>query len=169
MYEAINAIDTSLAPTLSLNERMVLRSSERKDLFEEKFVNSSVVDPGPSSLSVKRTSHGMPPMAQTGVAENPLHANTPGVSSDITVEGAAVRARVGSDNAIAHPSGLVRDAAKSTILHGSTSKGPRDTHYFDTNVVYNELTLPIRIPLYTFPDEVGDVSDMASIKHGCSC
>lgn len=35
--------------------------------------------------------------------------------------------------------------------------GPRDTHYFDTVAEYSGLSIPIRVPLSIFPEEVGDV------------
>jgi hypothetical protein len=36
--------------------------------------------------------------------------------------------------------------------------GPKDTHYFDTVAEYSGLSIPIRVPLSIFPEEVGDVS-----------
>ena len=35
---------------------------------------------------------------------------------------------------------------------------PKDTHFFDTVAEYSGLSIPIRIPLSIFPEEVGDVS-----------
>lgn len=37
LYDSANGISTSGMPRLSRNERILLRSSEQKDLFEEKF------------------------------------------------------------------------------------------------------------------------------------
>jgi hypothetical protein len=46
--------------------------------------------------------------------------------------------------------------------NGSTAKrmgnGPKDTHFFDTVAEYSGLSIPIRVPLSIFPEEVGDVS-----------
>jgi hypothetical protein len=42
---------------------------------------------------------------------------------------------------------------------GRKSTGlPKDTHFFDTVAEYSGLSIPIRIPLSIFPEEVGDVS-----------
>lgn len=34
-------MDLNYLPSLSLNERLILRTSDRKDLFEEKFISRS--------------------------------------------------------------------------------------------------------------------------------
>jgi len=36
--------------------------------------------------------------------------------------------------------------------------GVKDTHFYETSILYKGHTLPIRIPLSRFPEEVGDVS-----------
>ncbi|EJU02421.1 spindle pole body interacting protein [Dacryopinax primogenitus] len=36
--------------------------------------------------------------------------------------------------------------------------GTRDTHFYNTSIVFKGVTLPIRIPLSTFRDEIGDFS-----------
>lgn len=38
LYTAVNSMDLSAIPRLSSNERLILRFSEAKDLFEEKFI-----------------------------------------------------------------------------------------------------------------------------------
>ena len=38
LFDAVNAMDISMAPTLTRNEKLVMRVSERKDIFAEKFV-----------------------------------------------------------------------------------------------------------------------------------
>jgi hypothetical protein len=38
LFDAINSMDLSAAPTLTRSEKLVMRSSERKDIFAEKFV-----------------------------------------------------------------------------------------------------------------------------------
>uniref|UniRef100_V5EJP1 UDENN domain-containing protein n=1 Tax=Kalmanozyma brasiliensis (strain GHG001) TaxID=1365824 RepID=V5EJP1_KALBG len=71
LYDAINRLDLSAAPSFSRAEKLVLRGSDRRDLFEER---------------------------------------------------------------------------------------PRDTHFFDTVLTYRNVPLPIRVPLTTFPEEVGEYS-----------
>lgn len=34
----------------------------------------------------------------------------------------------------------------------------KDTHFYETAITYRSYTLPIRVPLYTFEEEVGEVS-----------
>ncbi len=43
------------------------------------------------------------------------------------------------------------------------SVNKRDTHFFDTSANFKGLNIPIRIPLSTFEEEVGDVSDVAGM------
>lgn len=38
------------------------------------------------------------------------------------------------------------------------SARPRDTHFFDTVLTYRSVPLPIRVPMTTFPEEVGEYS-----------
>lgn len=145
MYDAINSVDTSLAPSLSLDERMVLRCSERRDLFEEKF---DTAEDGALSPTTRDASGGH-------TASNPEErSNHLGVPSD-----QQPRTRVASDNSNASVAGVARASNGKIAVSGTAkSKTLRDTHYFETCVYYNDLSLPIRLPLYTFPNEVGDVS-----------
>ncbi|KAI9629491.1 hypothetical protein KEM48_012960 [Puccinia striiformis f. sp. tritici PST-130] len=48
----------------------------------------------------------------------------------------------------------------STLNHyrNTSSKRPRDTHFFDTKIQYSGRAIPVRIPLQTFPEEVGEYS-----------
>lgn len=151
MYEAINSIDLALAPSLSLDERMVLRCSERRDLFEEKFINdeNSSFPPSSAKALAARDSAG------ANIQEDrPNHLGVPGGDTD-----QQSRSRVASDNSNASVAGEARSSSgKPAISTGPKSKTLRDTHYFETSVYYNDLSLPIRVPLYTFPSEVGDVS-----------
>lgn len=44
--------------------------------------------------------------------------------------------------------------------NGGTSGGgrrPKDTHFYDTKINYGGKSIPVRIPLQTFPEEVGEV------------
>lgn len=148
MYEAINSVDTSLAPSLSLDERMVLRCSERRDLFEEKFID--VDEDRNTTFPSARDNAAL--TSEKSKDDRPSHLGVPGGETD-----QQPRSRVGSDNSNASAVGLARNARPS-IPNSAKNKSLRDTHYFETSVYYNDLSLPIRLPLYTFPNEVGDVS-----------
>ena len=178
LHDSINAIDLSLAPLLTLDERLVLRNSERKDLFEEKIAfleDASVMlgdDGDDSSSSAYRRS--MTPLASSSMAaDESLSADdfapyqAPGHLSVPSGLDFSPRARVASDtsavsgfSSASTPStgaiGMQRQGSNFST-HASRNKGLRDTHYYDTSVSYNGLTLPIRYPLGTFPEEVGDV------------
>lgn len=67
-----------------------------------------------------------------------------------------------------HP--LPTSVNTSDVSQGATTTGrrslpppgpsvgkPKDTHWYETKVAYGGINLPIRIPLGTFPSEVGDV------------
>jgi len=41
LFDAVNAMDISSAPVLTRNEKIVMRASERKDVFAEKFTQVS--------------------------------------------------------------------------------------------------------------------------------
>ncbi|KAG7098250.1 hypothetical protein E1B28_000212 [Marasmius oreades] len=45
LFDAVNAMDLSRAPTLSRHEKMVMRLSERKDIFSEKFMQQQHTRP----------------------------------------------------------------------------------------------------------------------------
>lgn len=153
MYEAINSIDTSLAPSLSLDERMVLRCSERRDLFEEKFVDEPLTSPAATLSPTTRDN-----AAIHGKEDRPGHLGVPGGEGDLQP-----RRRVASDNSTASAPGMTRvNSNRTAVPNSAKNKSLRDTHYFETSVFYNDLSLPIRLPLYTFPHEVGDVSSIAA-------
>ncbi|KAK9898601.1 spindle pole body interacting protein [Cystobasidium minutum MCA 4210] len=156
MYEAINSVDTSLAPSLSLDERMVLRCSERRDLFEEKFAEEA------SAISASATSPTSLETPSSIAKEDRLaHLNIPG-GGDSELQ---PRSRVTSDNSTVSATGMARTNSSKTAVPGSAkNKSLRDTHYFETSVFYNDLSLPIRLPLYTFPHEVGDYSIITLIS-----
>lgn len=198
LYDSINAIDLSLSPNLSINERLILRQSERKDLFEEKFgwpedAPLSAISDDANSLVTRRSAtptasaqgNGDEHASQENDAlaaetKSKLHLNIPSGSNF------APRTRVASDTS-AHSiaSSISQNGSTFTALgmqrQGSAtstltarSRSLRDTHFYEASVSYNSLTLPIRIPLGTFASEVGDVGNriaqlaMTQLKYYCS-
>ncbi|KAK0544318.1 hypothetical protein OC846_006120 [Tilletia horrida] len=91
LYEAINDLDLTAMPVFSNAEKLILRASERRDLFEERFV--------------------------------------------------------------AVPRRDERDLS-----------GPKDTRFFDTSISFRQVSIPIRLPLTTFPEEVGEYSLLKFIQ-----
>lgn len=45
LFDAVNSMDLSDAPLLTRHEKLVMRSSERKDIFAEKFTHPPPRDP----------------------------------------------------------------------------------------------------------------------------
>lgn len=156
-----------MAPKLSLDERQVLRYSERKDLFEEKFVypEDEATSDDVATLNGRQTPTPASALqdATNAARRQTAYEQLGSGSADVNQPRARVTSN-SSTNASAHiqPSQMQRSLSRT--------KGLRDTHYYDTSVLYNGLNLPIRLPLATFPNEVGDVGRWLPVwdlaKHG---
>ncbi|KAF9893316.1 hypothetical protein FE257_011746 [Aspergillus nanangensis] len=105
LYEAVNAMDLSLLPKMSLLERQILQASNAKDMFVEKFEQ----------------------MIQQRMA-----------SEDELTE---------QDD----PSSPKKSTSSRYVL-------PRDTHEFESRVVYNDIPIPVKVPTVIWPEVVGDFS-----------
>ncbi|KAJ5278645.1 hypothetical protein N7478_004017 [Penicillium angulare] len=102
LYDAVNSMDLSLMPKMSLLERHILQSSNTKEMFLEKFEQ----------------------MVRQREEEE-------------------------ADNGDVPPS-----PKKSTSRYVL----PRDTHEFESKVVYNDIPIPVKIPTVIWPETVGDFS-----------
>lgn len=101
LYDAVNAMDLSLMPKMSLLERHILQSSNTKEMFIEKFEQ-------------------MIRQREDEEAEN----------------------------------GEIPPSPKKTSRYVL----PRDTHEFESKVVYNDIPVPVKIPTVIWPETVGDFS-----------
>ena len=238
LFDAVNSMDISGAPVLTRHEKLIMRSSERKDVFAEKFkppesipsTTNAVAQPPPSKFRHSRNtsdesklsfeegiiartkepkdkddsasfiidggappstsshSSGGQPQSQIGT---PSQGSTLGQyspsDSSFSLGGSAVW--VGEDGGGDHtmngkdkepmriPPSISRnresvDASSTTSsnAHGSGTiphltlgdalHGIKDTHFFPTTIAYKGHQLPIKMPLSTFPEEVGDVRDL---------
>ncbi|KAH6913778.1 mesa protein [Coprinopsis sp. MPI-PUGE-AT-0042] len=254
LFDAVNAIDLSVAPVLSRSEKLVMRASERKDIFVEKFANLASQQQGPSfpqstkayahrstnstdsyssfedGLLMRRREQGGQQQQQDKRKENGHryndengssnnHNNTYAPSglqsqpsrespsdSSFSLGGSAVWVGdesgldlVGKEGTNGAESSSVTSHGGSTTLAGSSQprrsldgssssshlatkelppKPPshvqhgfdgranvvKDTHFFHTTVAYKDHQLPIKMPLATFPEEVGDYSLITLIK-----
>lgn len=235
-----------MAPALSRDEKLILRVSERKDVFAEKFVNvmpppdprtglgkghrktssedsSSQFSVGGGTrklsltgnaastsghgherkLSVVRDRSRSPSLSLQSVSEGedkkshrssvtggsaiwvgdhgedaaPLsgRTTTPGVDlsrrkmsmDQISIASSFSQRRdftdpTGSKSSLDHQPSHANPHRLSVHPHHHRHGGVRDTHFFETHVSYNGHNLPIRVPLSTFPEEVGDVSRLNS-------
>jgi hypothetical protein len=122
LYDAVNTMDLSLMPKLSLLERYLLQASDNKDLFVEKFEQ----------------------MIQMRMAED--RGDAP---EDIVAIAESPQKRPD----------LTRNGTKAHIMAAhSTYSVPRDTHEFETKVMYNGIPIPIKVPVAISPETVGDFS-----------
>jgi len=235
LFDAVNSMDISGAPVLTRHEKLIMRCSERKDVFVEKFrppepvppTATAANQPPPSKFRHSRggsddsklsfeegilarpreskdkddnssyiidggappstSSHGSGGQSQTQ-AGTPSQGSTLGQyspsDSSFSLGGSAVW--VGEEGGGDHtmngkdkepmkiPPSISRqresvDASSTsssnahgsgTITHmtlGDPIHGIKDTHFFPTTIAYKGHQLPIKMPLSTFPEEVGDV------------
>jgi hypothetical protein len=104
LYNALNAMDLSLMPRLSLLERHILQASDVKDMFVEKF----------EQMIAQRV----------------------------------------SDEALSR----ISEAPESPTKTEAKFVVPRDTHEFESKIVYNGIPIPVKIPTALSPETVGDFS-----------
>ncbi|OAX42604.1 spindle pole body interacting protein [Rhizopogon vinicolor AM-OR11-026] len=206
LFDAINSMDISAAPALTRYEKLIMRASERKDIFAEKF--STNAPPLPPKLAHKTTSSNGSHSSEDGVLvgstrtrsttaasdPNPTHPSTPSDSSfslggsavwvnddsvlidgqvgvaigagpgsvgGASVSGSSVLTSRGrrstdasSNSSHAHSGGAIPTSSDPHLRSGIS----KDTHFFQTNIAYKGHTLPIKLPLATFPEEVGEYS-----------
>ncbi|RXW25611.1 hypothetical protein EST38_g246 [Candolleomyces aberdarensis] len=240
LFDAVNAIDLTGAPILSRPEKMIMRASERKDIFAERFAHISSQQttsyPGtkPPTAHHKSTnstdsyssfedgllmrSRDRPqtqerkrdPVARTedGSSSSGSHGQqtsySPSDSSfslggsavwvgdesgldlatkDSSVESSSVTSggsmlkdttitansrKRRSTGASSSSSQLLNNALRPSAPHSfhdhSRSTPVKDTHFYHTMVAYKDHHLPIKMPLATFPEEVGDYSLITLIK-----
>lgn len=109
LYSAVNSMDLSLMPRLSMLEGFILQASDAKDMFVEKFdqmIQQRMAEDAERSSIPSSTSSNMSPARQT--AQKYAH--------------------------------------------------PRDTHEFESRVIYNGIPIPIKVPTAISPETVGDFS-----------
>ena len=237
-------MDLSGAPILTRNEKLVIRSSERKDVFSEKFASGPAHQvPGPGTKSVLQhkstNSNGSYSSFEEGIlfknskdkypdeskgrkkeshridkldADSMSSIQTPSSytqhspsESSFSLGGSAVW--VGDESGLDLVTKERNDAssvasyiATSTLVGSSRNRRStdasassssshahgkeqvqrqqqsqyandphrrngvvKDTHFYNATVAYKDHQLPIKMPLATFPEEVGDVRDSLPI------
>ncbi|KIK69427.1 hypothetical protein GYMLUDRAFT_35486 [Collybiopsis luxurians FD-317 M1] len=217
LFDSVNAMDLSAAPVLSRDEKLVMRMSERKDIFAEKHKylahtgqthrstdsDGSIPERRPSNPTptpdIDATHNNGPGDVSFGSAvwvgdDSTLDGSVAG-DSDYTTDGTSTivgsnRARSSTDASSSSSSshlnlprvpmaraGSSYSSYDSNISTQSTKVGGRassyigpgsamvqDTHFFNTTVEYNGHKLPIKMPLSTFSEEVGDYSLITLIR-----
>ncbi|KAK0723100.1 docking domain of Afi1 for Arf3 in vesicle trafficking-domain-containing protein [Lasiosphaeria miniovina] len=129
LFTAVNDMDLSLMPKLSLQERHLLQASDNKDLFVEKFEQ----------------------MIQMRIAED-------------RGENVTDQPFDASRSPPKRP-GIFRSGTKAHIEGQSTYAVPRDTHEFESKVMYKGIPIPIKVPVAVMPETVGDFSLIKLIQN----
>lgn len=131
LYDAVNAMDLSLMPKLSILERHLLLASDDRDLFVEKFeamIQMRVAEDMAEGIADSAADPNRSPARQTGISRTGTRAH---------IEGGAA---------------------------GGYSV-PRDTHEFETKVMYKGIPIPIKVPTAVMPETVGDFSLIKLIQN----
>jgi hypothetical protein len=220
LFDAINSMDLSAAPSLARHEKLVMRTSDRKDIFSEKFAPAAEQPGQPSPPPVHQPPVGLAPkkahratgswdsrastdegivmreriqtrdrsatdsVQPLSVQQTQAQARAPSPGADsFSLDGSVVW--VGNESGLeAAGSGLPPGAPmagaplgrsktlgsrgrSSTDASSSSGHGAhvpfahsgviKDSHAYQTSIAYKGHTLPIKMPLSTFPEEVGDV------------
>lgn len=123
LYDAVNDMDLSLMPRLSILERHLLLASDNKDLFVQKFER----------------------MIQMRMAED---------------KGEPITDKMDSDHRSAKSTAISRAGTKAHVEGGNQGvySVPRDTHEFESRVMYKGIPIPIKVPTAVMPETVGDFS-----------
>ncbi|KAK8055982.1 MesA [Apiospora rasikravindrae] len=120
LYDAVNGMDLSLMPKLSLLERHLLLASDNKDLFVEKFAQ----------------------MIEMRMVEDQKELSQPIESSKNTPKAQEIS----------------RTGTRAHLQGSSGYSIPRDTHEFESKVLYKGIPIPVKVPTAVMPETVGDFS-----------
>jgi hypothetical protein len=128
LYNAVNNMDLSLMPRLSLAESMILNATESKEMFAERF----------ERMIQQREIEDL----VEGVSKSLEDSDDEQVKSYIDLPTKASAA----------------STANRSQLQNLKSGLPRDTHEFESKVTYNGIPIPIKVPVAILPETVGDFS-----------
>ncbi|OAA58613.1 protein MesA [Niveomyces insectorum RCEF 264] len=137
LYDAVNAMDLSLMPKLSLVERHLLQASDNKDIFVEKFEQ----------------------MVQMRLAEEEEDDDDVGVTGQPFDASRSPPPRPAA-------AGILRAGTKAHFEGQAAAYAvPRDTHEFESKVFYKGIPIPIKVPVAAMPETVGDFSLIKLIQN----
>ncbi|KAI0266905.1 spindle pole body interacting protein [Russula aff. rugulosa BPL654] len=179
LFDAINSMDLSAAPILTQPPQHLKRKGNHRPM--NSAGSHSSFDEG----IMIRTKDGEQGRDRAG---SDTSTRVPSAASSFTLGGSAVWVGEegtlvdhGSSNGVASSYGshgssvATKGGRRSTDASSSSSHGPhsrppinagtsdprlgtKDTHFFHTTIDYKNHQLPIKMPLFTFPQEVGDYS-----------
>ena len=79
-------------------------------------------------------------------------------ASSSSISSSAARGRRSTDASSSSSHGaFARTAENAPSFAGAASAALKDSHFFHTAINYNEHLLPVKVPLSTFAEEVGEV------------
>lgn len=139
LYDSINSIDMTMMPKLSPSERLVLASSENTFLFAEKFEEAEN-NKNRDSISNNNNNHNNNTNANRTSTSNNNDENNDSSNNN-------------NNNTSGQPSYYI-----DLKNQGLVSRIQRDTHFYDTKVLFNGMKIPIKIPMDFFAESVGDFS-----------
>lgn len=178
LYESINKLDLSAAPVFTRAEKLVLRASDRRDLFEERFVSAPRIDvetvaPATPAIATPIEEVEQVCSSPNGTGSVEMTRRRTDSTSSFSSETKSLRKKLSA--ASLRPALGPRRGSSATSIAGQAgsqdrrsiptatsplpgSGKPRDTHSFDTVLTYRNVPLPVRVPLTVFPEEVGEYS-----------
>ena len=166
LYDAINAVPMTGYPDLSRSERILLRSIDDRDLFEEKFTFDPLSDT--KEIFDETSSEAGQSLEEGSVSSHQRRlGSSTGSNRPASSNAKPSLPRAGSASSsqmhLATPSS--RDGGRWTPdtnyaaeVQARPAAQQKDTHFFETHAKFLKISVPIRIPLTVFDEDVGDVS-----------
>ncbi|RHZ56867.1 hypothetical protein Glove_396g3 [Diversispora epigaea] len=157
LYKAVNSMDCNYMPIFNAHEKAILRASENKDMFEEKFI------PYENSKKINKKKYHNNNSDEDNNNENNNNDQTNEISTGKEENNNNIYMNnedfipVSEEEKEKLEKERLANLKKGTYidLMPNLNKN-KDRHFFETKVVYNGITLPIRVPLTVNPEEVGD-------------
>jgi len=157
LYDSFNSIPKAGMPNFTQMEKILLRQTERKDLFAERFaINGNEAGPGSREMFEETDEN-------SSVSSHQQHQQTLRNSISSRISRPAQGRKLSDSSSLIQRTPSIREGVfapdvPAQPLPKRRRTVQRDTHYFDTEVTYGNATAPMRIPTALFPDDVGDVS-----------
>ncbi|KAI0739001.1 mesa protein [Daedaleopsis nitida] len=95
---------------------------------------------------------------ESGLDQMGFVATAASASSSSIGSGAPTRGRRSTDASSSSSHGAYGRGEGGPSIAGVTSAALKDAHFYHTSINYNEHILPVKVPLSTFPEEVGEGS-----------
>lgn len=149
LFNAINSIDLSRIPQLNFYERLILSSSDKPNMFCEKFDDYEA----PEGQVQDQHRH-----SGSTMLNSPISA----MSYETQIASPVEPQRKGSVATFDSQEGGKPFYYIDLKSHGQhrllSSTVTRDTHFYESKVNFNGMRIPIKIPIEVYPESVGDFS-----------